>query len=30
MKKPWKILNKPKYTKIQDCLVDLKKKKGNY
>ena len=27
MKKPWKILNKPKYTKIQDCLVDLKKKK---
>ena len=26
MKKPWKILNKPKYKNIQECLVDLKKK----
>lgn len=25
MKKPWKVLNKPKYNKIKDCLSDLKK-----
>ena len=27
MKRPWKILNKPKYDKIQDCLFDLRKNK---
>lgn len=27
MKKPWKTLSKPKYEKIQDYLVELKKKK---
>ena len=27
MKKPWKILNKPKYKNIRECLVDLKKKR---
>jgi len=26
MKKPWKILNKPKYKNILECIVDLKKK----
>ena len=26
MKKPWKILNKPKYKNIRECIVDLKKK----
>lgn len=26
MKKPWKILNKPGYKNIRDCLNDLKKK----
>ena len=28
MKKPWKILNKPKYKNILECLNDLKKKTG--
>ena len=27
MKKPWKILNKPKYKNILECLNDLKKKR---
>ena len=27
MKKPWKILNKSKYKNIQECLIDLKKKR---
>lgn len=27
MKKPWKILNKPNYKSIKQCLVDLKKNK---
>ena len=25
MKKPWKVLNKPKYKNIKECLADLKK-----
>ena len=27
MKKPWKILNKPKYNSIKNCLSDLKENK---
>ena len=27
MKKPWKVLNKPKYKNIKECLADLKKNK---
>ena len=27
MKKPWKILNKSEYKNIQECLIDLKKKR---